>query len=68
MTRIAWPRLMRLGMIELGLSPDIFWSLTPAELFLLAGFADGGGALDRAGFESLLARFPDAPRAQTKLE
>jgi uncharacterized phage protein (TIGR02216 family) len=26
--RIAWPRLMRLGLVELQLAPEVFWSLT----------------------------------------
>lgn len=66
MTPVAWPRLMRLGMVELGLRPDAFWDLTPAELFLLAGVTNGGGsaALDRAGFEALLAQFPDRAPAE----
>ena len=37
MTRIAWGGLMRLGMVELRLSPEVFWGLTPAELMLIAG-------------------------------
>lgn len=61
MSPVAWPKLMHLGMVELGLKPDEFWKLTPAELFLLAGFGSATSALDRAGFESLLARFPDRP-------
>jgi uncharacterized phage protein (TIGR02216 family) len=56
---------MRLGMVQLGLRPDVFWDLTPAELFLLAGVTNGGSAaLDRAGFEALLARFPDRTPAE----
>ncbi len=68
MTRFAWPKLMRLGMVELGLSPEAFWSLTPAELFLLADLGGDGVALDRAGLVSLLGRYPDAPRARKKVE
>ena len=60
MSRIAWPALMRAGLVELGLGPDVFWSLTPAELmFLTGGGREAGGALSRAGLESLIARFPD---------
>ena len=29
MTRIAWGGLMRLGMVELRLAPEVFWGLTP---------------------------------------
>jgi uncharacterized phage protein (TIGR02216 family) len=58
--RIAWPRLMRLGLVELGLAPDVFWSLTPAELMLLAGMdGSGAGAMNRSAFETLMARYPD---------
>ena len=65
MTRIAWPGLMRLGLVRLAagagglLGPD-------------AGGADadggpraaGGAALTRAGLAELAARFPDKPRAR----
>ena len=62
MSRIAWGGLMRLGMVELRLTPEAFWSLTPAELMLLAGIGPGRAAMTRAGLEELLARFPDGPR------
>lgn len=62
MTAIAWPRLMRLGMVQLGLSPDVFWNLTPAELMLMAGGVPGHEALTRAGLADLAGRYPDAPR------
>ena len=63
MSRIDWPGLMRLGLVRLGLAPDVFWALTPAELMLLAGL-DGGGhaAMTRAGLDALAARYPDRPR------
>jgi uncharacterized phage protein (TIGR02216 family) len=58
--RIAWPRLMRLGLVELRLAPEVFWSLTPAELMLMAGLdRPGSGAMDRSVLESLMARYPD---------
>jgi uncharacterized phage protein (TIGR02216 family) len=56
--RIAWGRLMRVGMVRLGLAPEVFWSLTPAELMLLAGEGQRE-ALTRAGLDALVARFPD---------
>jgi uncharacterized phage protein (TIGR02216 family) len=69
MTAIAWPRLMRLGLVHLGLKPDVFWSLTPAELMLMAGMGGGRATLTRAGLDELLARFPDGPRAgRTEVE
>jgi uncharacterized phage protein (TIGR02216 family) len=61
-TRVAWPALMRLGMVDLGLAPQAFWDLTPAELFLLAGIAPGERPMDRAGLAALMARFPDSRR------
>ena len=63
MSEVAWPTLMRLGMVELGLAPQVFWDLTPAELFLLAGIGPGARPMDRAGLAALMARFPDAGRA-----
>ena len=62
--RFAWPHLMRLGLQRLGLTPDVFWSLTPAELMLMAGLTEGRDGLSRSGFETLQARFPDTPRAR----
>lgn len=64
MTRIAWGGLMRLGMVELRLTPGVFWDLTPAELMLLAGIGPGRAAMTRAGLAELLERFPDRPRRE----
>ncbi|MEM7210618.1 MAG: rcc01693 family protein [Pseudomonadota bacterium] len=59
-----WAGLMRLGLGSLRLSPESFWSMTPAELRLAlegAGFLTVGGALpmDRARLADLMADFPD---------
>lgn len=62
MRRIGWPALMRLGLVELGLAPAVFWDLTPAELFLLAGITPGEAPMDRARLAALMAQFPDADR------
>ena len=66
MSRIAWRPLMRLGLVELGLTPEVFWGLTPAELMFIARVGEGEPALTRAGLDALMARFPDAgaPKAQ----
>lgn len=64
MRRIDWPRLIRLGLVELRLRPDDFWMLTPAELLLLAGHAEGASTLTRTGLAELLARFPDERRQE----
>jgi uncharacterized phage protein (TIGR02216 family) len=63
MSRIAWPELMRVGLVRLRLAPDAFWALTPAELMLLAGAGRGPAPMTRAGLTDLVARFPDRPRA-----
>lgn len=60
MPKVAWAKLMRLGMVDLRLSPDRFWALTPAELLLMAGIdADASTSLSRGSFADLAARFPD---------
>ncbi len=64
MSRIAWAKLMRLGMVDLGLPPAAFWDLTPAELLLLAGVQEDRAALTRAGLDELVRRFPDAARGR----
>jgi uncharacterized phage protein (TIGR02216 family) len=51
---------MRLGLRRLGLAPEVFWALTPAELLLLAGEDAAPGPITRAAFEELAARFPDS--------
>ncbi|MCB1354474.1 MAG: phage tail assembly chaperone [Rhodobacteraceae bacterium] len=60
MNRIAWSQLLRLGLTDLGLRPDVFWSLTPVELMLMAGLGETRQTLTRAAFLTLAARFPDS--------
>jgi uncharacterized phage protein (TIGR02216 family) len=59
MNRLAWPQLMRLGLSDLGLRPDDFWSLTPVELMLMAGLGETRPCLTRDAFLDLAGRFPD---------
>lgn len=59
MNRFDWPGLMRAGMRGLGLTPDVFWALTPAELYLLLGKGDGASPMGRDGLEALMAAYPD---------
>jgi uncharacterized phage protein (TIGR02216 family) len=66
MRRIDWPRLIRLGLIDLRLRPREFWDLTPAELLLIAGHGAGGEALTRAGLAELARRFPDVTSASAR--
>jgi uncharacterized phage protein (TIGR02216 family) len=54
-----WPALMRAGMQGLGLTPDAFWALTPAELLMMLGDSAGPAPMGRDRLEALAARFPD---------
>ena len=61
---IDWPGLMRLGYGTLRLSPEAFWTMTPAELRLAlegAGVLPVGADLpmDRARLERLMSAYPD---------
>ena len=59
MSKINWAVLMRLGLVDLRLSPDRFWALTPAELMLMAGVDGETRSMSRTGFSDLAASFPD---------
>ncbi|MCF3596125.1 phage tail assembly chaperone [Rhodobacteraceae bacterium LMO-12] len=54
-----WPALMRAGMRGLGLRPDEFWALTPAELQLLLGPEAACAPMGRMRLEEMLATYPD---------
>lgn len=61
---LDWPGLMRAGMARreaggLGLLPEVFWRLTPAELALMLGEPRSARPLDRAGLNELLRQWPD---------
>ena len=56
---LDWPGLMRAGIRGLGLRPDQFWALTPAELALMLGIEFGAGAMTRGRLDALMAEFPD---------
>lgn len=59
MTQIGWPVLMQAGLRGLGLSPDAFWDLTPAELQVMLGDPAKTGPLLNSGLEALMAAYPD---------
>lgn len=63
MSGIDWPGLMRAGIHGLGLAPEAFWRLTPAELRLMLG-AEAQAPLTRARLEELAAAFPDRKRGE----
>ncbi|TMM54314.1 rcc01693 family protein [Sulfitobacter sabulilitoris] len=54
-----WRALMQVGLRGLGLSPDAFWALTPAELQLMLGDDRAQGPLLADGLEALMAAYPD---------
>jgi uncharacterized phage protein (TIGR02216 family) len=59
MTGLDWPGLMRAGLAGLGLRPDEFWRLTPAELALMLGDPAGAVPMARTRLEELRRAFPD---------
>lgn len=61
---LAWGQMLRLGLHHLGLRPAEFWKLTPAELTVMLGLADGPAALTRAGLTSLMDQYPDEERTK----
>ena len=56
---LDWPGLMRAGMQGLGLRPDQFWSLTPAELALMLGVDPSAAPMTRSRLEELARSWPD---------
>ena len=60
MSGLDWPGLMRSGLGGLGLRPDEFWRLTPAELVLMLGDPGAVAPLGRADLEKLQRVWPDA--------
>ncbi len=54
-----WPALMRAGLVRLGLQPDVFWRLTPAELQMMLNPMPGEAPLTRNRLDALLKAFPD---------
>ncbi|MGB8815142.1 MAG: rcc01693 family protein [Paracoccaceae bacterium] len=61
---IDWPGLMRAGLQGLGLTPDVFWKLSPVELRIMLGADGGAPPLTRARLDELAAAFPDVKRGQ----
>jgi uncharacterized phage protein (TIGR02216 family) len=61
---LDWPGLMRVGLQGLGLTPEVFWRLTPVELRLMTGAETLVPPLTRARLEELARAFPDGARGQ----
>lgn len=60
MKSFDWPALMRAGIGALGLKPQEFWQLSPAELVLMLGDDVGAVPLTRARLAELARDYPDA--------
>ena len=63
MTAFDWPVLLTTGVQRLGLRPEEFWRLTPAELALMLGQGVSETSLARAGLEQLMSAYPDSEGA-----
>lgn len=63
MSAIDWPGLMRVGLMDLRLTPEVFWRLTPIELKIMLGADRTSPALTRARLDELAAAYPDARKA-----
>ncbi|MEM6940560.1 MAG: rcc01693 family protein [Pseudomonadota bacterium] len=59
MNTLDWPALMRLGLHQLRLSPQAFWSLTPVELQMMLGVAGANSPMLKDGLAALMAAYPD---------
>ncbi len=59
MPNFDWTALIRLGLRDLGLPPEIFWTLTPHELQILIGETRSAPAMTRARLDILAASYPD---------
>lgn len=60
-----WPALMKAGLHGLGLTPDTFWALTPAELQMMLGSRAGTNPMLREGLAALMAAYPDKKKDQS---
>ena len=59
MSGFDWPALMRAGLRGLGLRPDQFWQLTPAELLMMLGEGAVDAPMGRTRLEELAQAYPD---------
>lgn len=56
---LDWPALMRVGLHGLGLSPEVFWGLTPVELQVMLGSETANKPMLSDGLAALMAAYPD---------
>jgi uncharacterized phage protein (TIGR02216 family) len=55
----VWPGLLRLAVLELGLTPEAFWRLSLAEWRALTAVPEQDRGLSRSQFDALSALYPD---------
>lgn len=58
-----WDDVMAFGLGVLGLAPEVFWKMTPAELAAAVRGRQGvarSGPPARADLETMMQRFPDS--------
>ena len=61
MSGFDWSAMLRAGVLGLGLRPDDFWRLTPAEFQLMLGDQGAKAPLLSQGLNALMAAYPDPP-------
>lgn len=62
MSGMDWPGLMRAGLHDLRLPPDVFWALTPAELQLMLGLTKSAVPMGRDQLKALQDAYPDTKK------
>ena len=60
--KFDWAALLKAGVRGLGLQPDQFWRLTPAEFRLMLGIDAGSAPMGRSALDALSQAYPDKKR------
>jgi uncharacterized phage protein (TIGR02216 family) len=60
--KFDWTALLKAGVRGLGLQPDQFWRLTPAEFRLMLGIDAGSAPMGRSDLDALSQGYPDKKR------
>ncbi|MFT5967619.1 MAG: putative phage protein (TIGR02216 family) [Yoonia sp.] len=60
--KFDWAALLKAGVRGLGLQPDQFWRLTPAEFRLMLGIDAGSAPMSRSALDALSQAYPDEKR------
>ena len=59
MSGINWDHWLTTAVHHHGLSLDVFWAMTPAELMMVLGMKEDRGPMGRDRLAELCAQFPD---------